>query len=68
MDYPMLESDLKKLQSQEEFQSQSFGVSRVQRYLRIGYNRASSLVNTALERGILVRDEEVEWLVRLATK
>ncbi len=66
MTYPMLKSDLKTLQETPELQGLSFSISRIQRYMGIGYNRASHLVEAAIEKGILVRDQESEWLVKLA--
>ncbi|MGY2573173.1 DNA translocase FtsK [Vibrio sp. C8] len=68
MTYPMLNSDLETLQKTPELQGVSFSISRIQRYMRIGYNRASHLVEAAIEKGILVRDQESEWLVRLSRK
>lgn len=65
MSYPMLDSDLNALKTIPEFQGESFGVSRVQRYMRIGYSRASQLVEAAVDKGILVRDINSEWLVKL---
>lgn len=64
MTYPMLENDLKRLQQCSEFKD-SFGISRVQRVMRIGYNRAAHLIEAAIEKGILTRDAENEWLVKL---
>ncbi|NOH71959.1 hypothetical protein F0225_11505 [Vibrio pectenicida] len=66
MSYPMLDYDLETLKNTPEFQDQSFGISRIQRFMGIGYNRASHLVDEAMEIGILVRDKECDWLVRLA--
>lgn len=66
MTYPMLENDLKRLQQCSEFKNLTFGVSRIQRVMRIGYNRAAHLVEVAIEKGILIRDTESEWLVKLA--
>ncbi|EOX3381149.1 DNA translocase FtsK [Vibrio cholerae] len=65
MTYPMLSSDLKALQQTPELQGVTFSISRIQRFMGIGYNRAAHLVDAALEKGILVRDNESEWLVRL---
>ena len=65
MSYPMLDSDLEKLKSTVELHGKSFGVSRIQRYLKIGYNRAAHLVDAAIQRGVLVRDAECDWLVKL---
>lgn len=42
----------------------SFGISRIQRMMRIGYNRSAHLVDRAIEKGILVRDPAREWLVK----
>lgn len=42
----------------------SFGISRIQRMMRIGYNRSAHLVDRAIESGVLVRDSKREWLVK----
>ena len=42
----------------------SFGISRLQRMMRIGYNRSANLVDRAIESGILIRDSKREWLVK----
>lgn len=42
----------------------SFGISRIQRMMRIGYNRAAILVDRAIESGVLVRDSKQERLVK----
>jgi DNA segregation ATPase FtsK/SpoIIIE-like protein len=65
MTYPMLENDLMRLQQCPDFKNDSFGISRIQRVFRIGYNRAAHLVDAAIEKGILTRDSENEWLVKL---
>lgn len=39
----------------EKFPSEPFGVSRIQRALKLGYNRASYLKDLAIERGVLKR-------------
>lgn len=61
----MLESDLNALKNAPEFKSKLFGISRIQRYLRVHYNRAARLVDVAIERGILVRDTEQQHLLKL---
>lgn len=66
MSYPMLSSDLKALKRTPEFQGRAFGISRIQRFMGIGYNRAAHLVDAAIEQGVLVRDQDSDWLVRLA--
>lgn len=58
---------LKGLKDSEQFVG-SFGISRVQRLLRIGYNRAARLVDFGVELGILVRDIEKQHLVKFAEK
>ncbi|KTG21963.1 hypothetical protein AUR67_00350 [Pseudoalteromonas sp. XI10] len=45
-----------------------FGISRVQRSLRIGYNRAAHLVDLGIDLGILVRDVKEQHLVKFAEK
>ena len=47
---------LKAFASDENFKG-NFGISRIQRYLRIGYNRASYLAEAAVKEGVLVRCE-----------
>ncbi|EGQ9107533.1 hypothetical protein GA047_13470 [Vibrio cholerae] len=66
MSYPMLNSDLKAIQELEEFKGLTFGISRIQRVMKIGYNRAAILVEAAIEKGILVRDKDREWMVKLS--
>ncbi|WP_347361434.1 DNA translocase FtsK [Vibrio vulnificus] len=66
MSYPMLSSDLKTLKQTPEFQGRAFGISRIQRFMGIGYNRAAHLVDAAIKQGVLVRDQNSDWLVRLA--
>lgn len=39
----------------EKFPDTSFGISRIQRALKLGYNRASYLQDLAIERGVLKR-------------
>jgi DNA segregation ATPase FtsK/SpoIIIE-like protein len=63
--YPMLKSDLEQLKIHAEFKDNSFGITRIQRYLKIGYNRACQLVDAAIEQGVLVRDSDKEYLVKL---
>lgn len=65
MTYPMLENDLAALVQHPRFKNDLFGITRIQRVLRIGYNRAAHLVDAAIEKGILTRDSEREWLVKL---
>lgn len=65
MSYPMLNSDLETLKKSPELQGRAFGISRIQRYMQIGYNRAAHLVDAAIELGVLTRDQDSDWLVRL---
>lgn len=65
MSYPMLSSDLEILKKIPELQGRAFGISRIQRFMGIGYNRAAHLVDAAIEQGVLVRDKDSDWLVRL---
>ncbi|MDA0146456.1 hypothetical protein OCT63_19705 [Vibrio sp. RW] len=65
MSCPMLERDLETLKTSPEFQDQSFGVSRIQRHIGLGYNQAQRLVDSGIEQGVLVKDEHSDWLVRL---
>ncbi|MBV7300232.1 hypothetical protein [Enterovibrio paralichthyis] len=65
MDYSMLESDIKSLKSTPQLEGCLFGISRIQRFLGIGYNRAERLVDAAVSRGVLCRDQERVHLVRL---
>lgn len=65
MSSQMQEINLEKLKTSPEFQDQSFGVSRVQRHIGLGYNQARRLVDSGIEQGVLVKDEHSDWLVRL---
>lgn len=65
MTYPMLENDLKRLQQCPDFKGATFGISAIQRAMKIGYNRAAQLVEAAIEKGILTRDTDSNWLVKL---
>jgi DNA segregation ATPase FtsK/SpoIIIE-like protein len=47
-------SCLKELKSHKDFKN-GFSISRLQRHLKIGYNRASRLVDAGLTGGVLVR-------------
>jgi len=65
MKYPMIDSDLEKLKLLEHagvFRI-VFGVTSIQRNVRIGYNRACYLRDHAIEKGVLVRCEHAEHLV-----
>ncbi|OES24479.1 ftsk gamma domain protein [Alteromonas macleodii] len=42
------------LKTEPDFQ-ETFGISRVQRHGRIGYNRAARLVEVGVEKGLLAR-------------
>jgi len=44
--------------------SGDFGISRIQRVLRIGYNRAAHLVDRSIESGTLVRPDGYPHMVR----
>ena len=46
--------------------SGTFGIIRIQRVLRIGYNRAAHLVDRSIESGILVRSDEHPYMVRFS--
>jgi DNA segregation ATPase FtsK/SpoIIIE-like protein len=43
----------------------AFSISRIQRFLGIGYERAARLVDAAIELGVLAREQDHDWLVRL---
>jgi DNA segregation ATPase FtsK/SpoIIIE-like protein len=60
-----MENELEKLKTSPDFQDQSFGVSRIQRHIGIGYTQAQRLVDSGIEQGVLVKDEHSDWLVRL---
>lgn len=64
--YPMKDSDLESLKAikVDALRSSSFSISRIQRYMRIGYNRAVLLREYALEKGVLVIDENNKHLVK----
>ena len=47
-----------------ELLSGTFGISRIQKALRIGYNRAAHLVDRSIENGILVRPDEYPHMAR----
>ncbi|MDA0152195.1 hypothetical protein OH460_07775 [Vibrio sp. Makdt] len=65
MSYAMLDSDLEALKQTPELQGRAFGISRIQRFMGFGYNRAAHLVDAAVELGVLTRDQDSDWLVRL---
>jgi len=44
---------------------ESYGVVHIQRKLKLGYNRASYVLELALEQGCVVKDQEKDWLFRL---
>ncbi|MFS1981362.1 hypothetical protein BCU36_020205 [Vibrio lentus] len=46
-----------------ELQGRAFGISRIQRFMGFGYNRAAHLVDAAVELGVLTRDQDSDWLV-----
>lgn len=43
----------------------SYGVSHIQRSLRVGYNRACGILELALAEGYVERDSQKEWLFKL---
>lgn len=49
-----------------ELLSGTFGISRIQRVLRIGYNQAAHLVDRAIESGILVRIDDYPHMARFS--
>lgn len=51
---------LLKLRERDDMQDE-FGISRVQRVLRWGYNRAARAVERALHSGSLVRSEQCKY-------
>ncbi len=51
---------LLNLRTRDDMQD-DFGVSRVQRVLRWGYNRAARAIERALHSGALVRSEQCEY-------
>lgn len=63
--YSMLNSDLKALLEIDELKGISFGRTKVQRHLIIGYNRTCHLIDAAIEQGILIRDKECPHLFRI---
>jgi len=65
MSSTLLESELEKLKASPAFQNQSFGISRVQRHIGLGYNQSKQLIDSGIEQGVLVKDEHSDWLVRL---
>ncbi|MCG9576038.1 hypothetical protein L1D14_07275 [Vibrio tubiashii] len=65
MTYSMIETDLQRLKEHPEFQGKEFGVSRIQRHLGIGYNRASALVEEAKKRQVLTIGIESQHLLKL---
>lgn len=54
---------LKQLKDKSEFQ-EPFGVSRLQRYLKIGYNRAARTIEAGLKDGVLVHCENTPYAVK----
>lgn len=42
------------------------GVSHVQRICRIGYNQACNMIERGIEKGILISDNDAEYLHRIA--
>ena len=43
----------------------SFGPTFIQRHCLVGYNQALHTIDRGVERGILIRDDVAEWLVRI---
>lgn len=66
MSYPMLNSDLEALKNTHEFQGKPFSITKIQRFMGIGYNRACHLVEAAIECGVLVQCQEHDGWIRLA--
>lgn len=72
LDRVQLESDFNQLlkaikDTPEKFPAEPFGISRLQRALKLGYHRAYNLQDIALKRGILKRDGK-SYKVLLAEK
>lgn len=42
----------------------SFGISQIQKMMRIGYNRAAHLVERAIDSNLLVKDPTHDYLVK----
>jgi len=63
--YPMQQSDLDKLIKERNNLPDFFGISRIQRLLGVGYNRAAYLVDFALEKNIIVRDTTKPYLLKI---
>ncbi|TDF41934.1 hypothetical protein EYS14_03560 [Alteromonadaceae bacterium M269] len=64
------ESDLQKLEAligDKEFIAHPVTVSRIQRHLRIGYNRACHLIENARAKGILIQDKDNPLLNHFST-
>jgi hypothetical protein len=40
----------------------TYGITHIQRKLRVGYNRGSYILESALEQKVVERDQEKEWL------
>lgn len=51
-----------------ELLSGTFGISRIQNVLRIGYNQAAHLVDRSIENGILVRPDDYPHMARFSDK
>tara|TARA_B100000446_G_scaffold184352_1_gene206220 strand:- start:85240 stop:85467 length:228 start_codon:yes stop_codon:yes gene_type:complete len=43
-------------------QGSSYGISHIQRHLRVGYNRANYVLESALAQAVVVKDSERDWL------
>lgn len=65
----MDESDLnllKDMKKHPEFNQGPFGITRIQRHLRFGYNRSVRLQDAGIKAGILVRVQEKQYLTVFA--
>lgn len=58
-------SCLKALKTHNDFKD-GFGIARLQRHLKIGYNRASRLIEAGLADGVLIRCSYPSHFVKYA--
>lgn len=56
-------ANLKELLKKPEFEGIHIGPNRLMRYLKIGYSRASNLIDAALARNILKCDKDENWRI-----